>query len=88
MDTKFDKFLFEVLKFLRDNKVACDTNFNIKNISKEIKLAKEKKYNFIIIIGENEVKNNFLTIKNLNSFSQEEFNWLDEKTKILNFLKN
>ena len=88
MDTKFDKFLFEVLKFLRDNKVICDTNFNIKNISKEIKLAKEKKYNFIIIVGENEVNNNFITIKNLNSFSQEEFNWLDKKTEILNFLKN
>lgn len=88
MDTKFDKFLFEVLKFLRDNKVICDTNFNIKNISKEIKLAKEKKYNFIIIVGENEVNNNFITIKNLNSFSQEKFNWLDKKTEILNFLKN
>ncbi|MCE5330001.1 ATP phosphoribosyltransferase regulatory subunit, partial [bacterium] len=87
MSSDFNKYLFGILKFLRQNKIICDTNFNIKNVGREIKWAQTKGYSHIIVIGENEVNNNSLVIKDLNNYTQTELNWLNEKSRILKLLK-
>jgi histidyl-tRNA synthetase len=87
MSEDYNSFVFKILKFLRKNKIICDNNFNIKNISKEIKNAKLNGYTHIIIIGEDEFKNNLITIKDLNNFTQTKIDWLNEKNKLLNLLK-
>jgi histidyl-tRNA synthetase len=87
MSYKFNGYLFEIFKFLRQNKVICDSNFNIKNIGTEIKWAKDQGYSHIIIIGEDEVKNSTLTIKDLNNYNQTQVSWLNEKVKLLNLFK-
>ena len=87
MSLKFNSYLFEIFKFLRQNKVICDSNFNIRNIGTEIKWAKEQGYSHIIIIGEDEVKNSSLTVKDLNNFSQIQISWLNEKINLLNLFK-
>ncbi|MHB1345950.1 MAG: histidine--tRNA ligase [Candidatus Humimicrobiaceae bacterium] len=87
MSYKFNSYLFEVFKFLRQNKIICDSNFNIKNIGTEIKWAKEQNYSHILIIGEDEVKNSTITVKDLNNYSQLQIDWLREKPKLLNLFK-
>jgi histidyl-tRNA synthetase len=87
MSTEFNGYLFEILRFLRQNKVICDTNFNIKNIGTEIKWAKEQDYTHILIIGEDEVKNYTITLKDLNNYGQTKLSWLNEKSKLLDLLK-
>jgi histidyl-tRNA synthetase len=88
MSNEFNSYIFKILKFLRQNKITCDSNFNIKNIGKEIKRAKLNGYSHILIIGEDEFNNNLITIKDLNSYSQIQISWLDEKNKLLNLFKN
>jgi histidyl-tRNA synthetase len=86
MDLKYNKYLFEIVKFLRTSGVSCDINFNIKNIGKEIKSAQSNGFDNAIIIGEEEYEKQKLTIKRLKDFSQHEFCWKSEKEKIINFL--
>jgi len=86
MDLKYNKYLFEIVKFLRTSGVSCDINFNIKNIGKEIKFAQNNGFDNVLIIGEEEYKNQKLTIKKLKDFSQHKFCWKSEKEKIINFL--
>ena len=88
MSPKFNEYLFEIFKFLRQNKVICDSNFNIKNVGTEIKWAKEQGYSHVLIIGEDEVKNSSITIKELNNYKQFQLNWLNEKSKLLNLFKD
>ncbi|MCL5772330.1 MAG: histidine--tRNA ligase [Actinobacteria bacterium] len=88
MSNEFNSYIFKILKFLRKNKIICDSNFNIKNISKEIKFAKLNGYSHILIIGEDEFNNNLITIKDLNNYTQMKISWLDEKNKLLNLFKN
>jgi histidyl-tRNA synthetase len=87
MSYEFNGYLFEIFKFLRQNKVICDSNFNIKNIGTEIKWAKEQGYSHILVIGEDEVKNSTLTVKDLINYSQIQLSWLSEKSKLLNLFK-
>ncbi|MDD3520328.1 MAG: histidine--tRNA ligase [Actinomycetota bacterium] len=87
MDTAYDKYIFEILKFLRDSGIYCDINFNIRNVGKEIKFAQNNDYKNVIIIGEDEYEKKNIIIKKLLSYSQEEFSWISDKEKILNFLK-
>ncbi len=88
MSADFNGYLFGILKFLRQNKIICDSNFNIKNVGKEIKWAKSAGYSHIIIIGEDEVKNNTVTIKDLFNFSQSQLSWLNEKSRLINLLSH
>jgi len=88
MSYEFNGYLFEIFRFLRQNKIICDSNFNIKNIGTEIKWAKEQGYSHILIIGEDEVKNSTITIKDLNNYNQIQFDWLSEKAKLLNLFRD
>jgi len=86
MDQKFSGLVIKLLKFFR-NDFICDTNFNLKNISKELKWAEKKGYDFVLIIGENEFKNNKVSIKDIRKFKQYTFDWEKEKGKILALLR-
>ena len=87
MDSVYDKYVFELLRYLRSRDIYCDTNFNIKSVGKEIKFAQNNGYENVIIIGEDEYRKKSVKIKNLKKYSQKEFEWDSEKEKILNFLE-
>jgi histidyl-tRNA synthetase len=75
-------YSLDILRYLRKKEIVCDINFNNKSLKKEIKWAKENNYNFVIIIGEDEIKTGSLTIKDIKKFKQYKVDWKNKKEKI------
>jgi histidyl-tRNA synthetase len=82
MDRSYQKYALSLIKFTRDNGYACDLSYEIKSIGSQIKLAEKNAYDFVIIIGEDEVKTDSITIKDIKKFTQHKLNWKNEKEKI------
>ncbi|MEK6959461.1 MAG: histidine--tRNA ligase [archaeon] len=73
------KELFGVSENLRANGVFNEIDLVGKPISKNIEYAQKKGYKFVGIIGENELKANSITIKDLESGKQETVSLSDAK---------
>lgn len=58
-----NNYALELLSFLRDNAFKVDMDFTNKKMNAKFKEADRYNSKFIIIIGEEETKNNILTIK-------------------------
>ena len=82
MDRSYQKYALSLIKFTRDNGYACDLSYEIKSIGSQIKWAEKNAYDFVIIIGEDEVKTDSITIKDIKKFTQHKLNWKSEKEKI------
>ncbi len=82
MDRSYQKYALSLIKFTRDNGYACDLSYEIKSIGSQIKWAEKNAYDFVIIIGEDEVKTDSITIKDIKKFTQHKLNWKNEKEKI------
>jgi len=82
MDRSYQKYALSLIKFTRDNGYACDLSHEIKSIGSQIKWAEKNAYDFVIIIGEDEVKTDSCTIKDIKKFTQHKINWKSEKEKI------
>ena len=59
-----------------------ETDLAGKNVSKAINFAEKKGYNYVGIIGENEIKENKITIKNLKTGKQETIENNAEQVKL------
>ncbi|MFA5014435.1 MAG: histidine--tRNA ligase [Actinomycetota bacterium] len=86
MDRNSQIFSIRILKYLREKEVVCDINFNIRSLKKEIKWARDNGYNFIIIVGEDEIKSGNLTIKDIDKFKQYKVDWKNKKEKIIEII--
>ena len=86
MDKNCQAYSLNILKYLRDMEITCDVNFNNRSLKREIKWASENNYDFIIIIGEEEIKTGSLTIKDIKEFKQYKVKWKDEKEKIIEII--
>ncbi len=86
MDENCQNYLLNILKYLRENEVICDISFKNRNLKNEIKWAEKNDYNFIIIIGEDEIKSNSLTIKDIKSFRQYRINWKTQREKVMEII--
>ncbi|MCL4415865.1 MAG: histidine--tRNA ligase [Actinobacteria bacterium] len=82
MDRSYQKYALSLIKSIRDNGYTCDLNYGIKSIGSQIKSAEKNAYDFVIIIGEDEVKTDSITIKDIRKFTQYKLNWKNEKAKI------
>ncbi|MEA2016271.1 MAG: histidine--tRNA ligase [Actinomycetota bacterium] len=82
MEKSCREYSLNILKCLRDIGVTCDINFNDRSLKKEIKWADNNGYDFVIIIGEDEVRTGSITIKNIKKFKQYKISWDKEKEKI------
>jgi len=71
-DTKFIDKTLEISKALRDRGLNVSTwlEKNTK-LDKQLKYADKKQTKYAIIVGDNEIKDNLITIKNLESSTQE-----------------
>lgn len=79
-------YSLDILKYLREMEVTCDINFSNKKLKKEIKWARDNNYNFIIIIGEDEMNSGSLTIKDIKKFKQYKVDWKNQKDKIMEII--
>ena len=82
LDPDFKKHALKVYDLLIQNNYSVYWNYKY-NLKKSLSLANEKKVKYLVIVGEDENKNNYFTIKNLNNGKQENLNI----SNILNYLK-
>ncbi|MEA1972508.1 MAG: histidine--tRNA ligase [Candidatus Cloacimonadota bacterium] len=67
---------------LRENNINTELFLKSKKLKKQFKYANKKNINNVVVIGEDEVKNNSFVLKNLRESKQETFN-LQELIEIL-----
>jgi len=66
MDEKYLKNYYKILKVLRDNNISSEIFLdNKKNLGKQLTYANKKQCPIAVICGENEFKDNTITLKNL-----------------------
>ena len=90
MDQKYLKNYYEILNILRDNNINSEIFLDSKkNLGKQLTLANKRELPVAVICGENEFKNNTVTIKNLkgekgeNSRTIPKENLIDEVKKFI-----
>ena len=90
MDQKFLKNYYEIVDLLRENNINSEVFLNTKkNLGKQLDLANKRELDVAIICGENEFKDNTVTIKNLkgikgkNSQTIPKLNLINEIKKLI-----
>ena len=72
MDQKYLKNYYEIVNLLRENNINSEVFLNTKkNLGKQLDLANKRELDVAIICGENEFKDNTVTIKNLKGIKGE-----------------
>jgi len=61
----------ELLNLLRSNGIPADTDYENKSLKAAMRKANDLNAKFVIIIGENELKENCVTLKNMDSGEQK-----------------
>lgn len=78
-------YALEVASIIRANAYSCEVNFTKRSMKSQFKSCERKKARFIIIIGEDEVKDEVVTVKDTSDQSQvivkldELIDYLDRK---------
>ncbi|MDD5584403.1 MAG: histidine--tRNA ligase [Candidatus Omnitrophica bacterium] len=62
---------FKLLQKLRSERIACDTDYCSKSLKGQLRYAEKKGAQFVIIIGEEELKEGSVVLKNMNASTQE-----------------
>jgi len=90
LDKSYIKKYYEIVNVLRENNIASEVYLDQnKNLKKQLQYADRKKIDLAIICGENEFKDNTITIKNLkgikgqNSITILKENLIDEVRKLI-----
>jgi len=63
---------YEVLKNLREMRIRSDMDYQNRSLNSQLKLADKLKAQFVIIIGEDELKNGLAVIKAMDNKTQEQ----------------
>ncbi len=82
LDKHVKKEAYDIYKFLQINDINVDFDFSNKTFKTQLKNAIQSNLNYVIILGEEEVVNNTVQIKNLKAETQETVN----KDDLLNYL--
>ena len=64
-------YALKLMEQLRDNDISCVCNFNNTKIKNQFKLADFYNARFALIIGEDEIKNKIITVKNQETRKEE-----------------
>jgi histidyl-tRNA synthetase len=70
MGDDYKGYMLEILKLFRDSGISCDINYTSRSIKAEIKKAEKLDFDIIAFLGEDEYKNDSVTIKDLKNFKQ------------------
>lgn len=71
------KYCFKYLKELRNNNISSELYPNNDKIKKQMNYANNKGVQFVVMIGEDEMKSGQLTVKNMSSGEQNEMSILE-----------
>jgi len=82
--TSGDPYCLKVSELLRNNSYSCEMNVYQRSMKAQFKSVDRKNAHFTIIIGEDEVKNNVVAVKNNLSKVQENV----ELNKLIDYLDN
>jgi len=64
------KYALNVANKLRDNKVNVEVYFEDGKLGKKLEYANRRSIPFVVIIGEDEIKNNLITLRDMNNKKQ------------------
>ncbi len=81
-DTIYQKKAMQIAKELRSQKIKTELFPTFDRLSKQFKIAQQKQIPFVIVVGEEEIKTDKLTLKNMSSGEQKLIS-LTEIQKIL-----
>ena len=70
-------------KEFRDNGISCELDYNAKSLKSQMRQADKLKVRFVAILGEDELKNNTVSLKNMSSGQQKQVSF----ENIINELK-
>ena len=72
LDETSVKIAFQILNILRREGIKADMSFRVSSVKSLMRLADKSAAPFVILIGENERKGEFVTLKNMRQGTQEE----------------
>lgn len=84
-DENCQKKALNIVKELRQAKIKTELFPTVDKLGKQFKVAEQKQIPFVIVVGEDEIKNNKFTLKNMNSGEQELLTLEAIKQKLLTF---
>jgi len=88
MDQKYLKNYYEILKILRDNNINSEVFLDSKkNLGKQLTYANKRECTVAVICGENEFKENKITLKNLLGVKGENNQFTIPKENLINEIK-
>ena len=88
MDEKYLKNYYEILKILRNNNINSEIFLDSKkNLGKQLTFANKKQCPVAVICGENEFKDNTITLKNLLGTKGENNQVTFSKENLINEIK-
>jgi histidyl-tRNA synthetase len=65
------RVILPILKLLREKNIACELYPDSTKMQKQFNYANSNRIPYVAIIGEDEIKNNTITIKNMQNGQQE-----------------
>lgn len=71
---EFLSHYFEVLKELRAHQISCELYPDVVKFDKQMKYANKKNISYVVMIGENELKENVMSVKNFQTGVQQKLN--------------
>ena len=87
MDKKYLKNYYEIVDLLRKNNINAEVFLSTKkNLGKQLELANKRELSVAVICGENEFKDNTVTIKNLKGVKGENSQTIP-KSNLINEIK-
>jgi histidyl-tRNA synthetase len=87
MDQRYLKNYYEIVDLLRENSINAEIFLSTKkNLGKQLELANKRELSVAIICGENEFKDNTVTIKNLKGVKGENSQTIP-KSNLINEIK-
>ena len=87
MDQKYLKNYYEIVDLLRKNNINAEVFLSTKkNLGKQLELANKRELSVAVICGENEFKDDTVTIKNLKGVKGENSQTIP-KSNLINEIK-
>ncbi len=80
-DNKFSEVL-KIVNKLRQKGLYIEADYELKSITEALRFANKRNYKYILILGNDELKNNTITIKNLTTGEQKTQD-IDSENKLL-----